>query len=159
MKNSVLSILLAVSIMTGCSRTGRLYPVQGPLSAQTPSPVFVAKLTGALNSGNVSVVLGSGEVAKGRWSVVPVPSAKGAAPATAPENHGMPVVWDTLYGPGFYVSHVLGTRLHAKAVVSGDRGTILNVDMYKGEVEHAESAGIIKGVAKDNHDNIYKLVF
>ena len=72
----------------------------------------------------------------------------------------MASVWDTIYGTGFYVSRVLGARLYAKSVLTGNKGTILNVEMYKpqGEPEGATVAAI-KGVAKDNRDNIYKLAF
>lgn len=160
MKKKFYFLLLAISTMLGCTHNARLYPVQGPLSAQTPLPVLVAKITGAVTPGNISVVLSDGEVCKGRWAVVhPVKVPKGANTATAPATNGMQSVWDTVYGSGFYVSHVLGTRYYAQAVASGDRGTVLNVEMYRpgGEPE-GKRVSAIKGVAKDNKDNIYKLV-
>lgn len=73
----------------------------------------------------------------------------------------MSSAWDAVYGAGYYVSHVLGAKLHAQAVVSGDRGTVLNVEMYRSEGEPAGASNAvidIKGIAKDNKDNIYKLV-
>src|SRR5664279_2760565 len=97
----VFSVLLALSLMAGCSIAFRLYPVQGPLSAQTPLPVFPGKVTGVLNSGNISFVLGDGEVCKGPWArVVPVKAAKGAMIANTPSS-GMSSLWDTVYGPGY----------------------------------------------------------
>jgi hypothetical protein len=150
-------LLLGISIMLGCSHTYRFYPVQGPLSAQTPLPVLVAKLTGAISSGNISVVLSDGEVCKGQWAEVPrakVP--KGANTASAPEANGMSSVWDTVYGSGFYVSQVLGST-NARAVASGDRGTILNVELHA--TPEGEKTLIIKGIAKDNKGNIYKVVY
>jgi hypothetical protein len=153
-------LLLGISITLGCSHSARLYPVQGPLSAQTPLPVLVAKITGAFTPGDISVVLSDGEKCKGRWAMVPraqVP--KGANTASAPTTNGMSSVWDTVYGSGFYVAHVLGTRLYAQAVVTGNQGTVLNVEMYKPEGEHeGNPVSAVKGVAKDNKDNIYKLV-
>jgi len=143
--------------MLGCSHTYRFYPVQGPLSAQTPLPVLVAKLTGAISSGNISVVLSDGEVCKGHWAEVPrakVP--KGANTASAPEANGMSSVWDTVYGSGFYVSQVLGST-NARAVASGDRGKILNVELHA--THEGEKTLIIKGIAKDNKGNIYKVVY
>jgi hypothetical protein len=123
-------------------------------------PVLIAKVTGAFNSGNISVVLSDGEVCKGHWAVVPrVQAPKGASTATAPATNGMSSVWDTVYGPGFYVSHVLGTRLYVQARVAGDRGALLNVEMYRENVKSDNIAGAIKGVAKDNQDNIYKITF
>jgi hypothetical protein len=148
-------LLLGISVMLGCSRTYRFYPVQGPLSAQTPSPVLVAKLTGAINSGSISVVLSDGEVCKGHWAEVPrAQVSKGANTAIAPAD-SMSSVWDIVYGSGFYVSHVLGAR-NARGVISGDRGTVLNVEMFA--TPEGEHTFVIKGVAKDNKDNIYKVV-
>jgi hypothetical protein len=160
MKNKLFYVLLGVSILSGCRATARLYPVRGPLSAQTPTPVLLAKVTGAFNSGNISVVLADGEVCKGRWATVPraqVP--QGAATGNATPANDMPAAWDTVYGSGFYVSHVLGARLYVQAVIPGDRGTILNVEMYRPEEKEGDAISAIKGVAKDNKDNIYKLVF
>ncbi len=160
MKSKLFFVLLGVSILMGCRATGRLYPVQGPLSAQTPTPVLLAKLTGAFNSGNISVALTDGEVCKGHWATVPRPQAsKGAAATgTAPPSEMSPV-WDTVYGAGFFVSHVLGKRLYVQTVLTGDRGTVLNVEMYKPDGNAQNTVGSIQGVAKDNKDNIYKLVF
>ncbi len=108
----------------------------------------------------MSVVLGDGEVCKGRWSTVPraqVP--KGAATASTSSTDGMPSVWDTVYGSGFYVSHVLGTRLYVRSALTGDRGTVLNVEMYRPDNNESNIRGAIKGVARDNKDNLYKLAF
>ena len=117
MKNKLCLVLLGISTMLGCSRTARLYPVQGPLSAQTPLPVLVAKVTGAFSPGTISVVLSDGEICKGRWTQVPpVQVPQGANTANAPATNGMSSVWDTVYGSGFYVSHVLGARFYARAV-------------------------------------------
>lgn len=160
MKNKLFLVLLGVFILSGCRATGRLYPVQGPLSAQTPTPVLLAKLTGTFNSGSLSVVLVDGEVCKGPWATVPgvqVPKSA-TTPNVAPPN-SMSSVWDTVYGSGFYVSHVLGTRLYVQAVIPGNRGTILNLEMYRSDEKEPNSVSAIKGVAKDNKDNIYKLVF
>ena len=158
MKNSFLFALLSISILAGCRMTARLYPVQGPLSAQSPTPILLAKLTGAFNSGNMTVVLADGEVCKGHWATVPrSPVAKATAGAASGNN--MSSVWDTIYGSGFYLSHVLGQRLYVQAVIPGNRGTVLNVEMYRSEGEEPNLPRGIRGVAKDNKDNIYKLVF
>lgn len=160
MKKTFLFALLSVSILAGCRMTGRFYPVQGPLSAQSPTPVLLAKLTGAFNSGNMTVVLPDGEVCRGHWATVPRArvAKTGAAAGTAPPSK-MSSVWDTIYGSGFYVSHVLGQRLYVQAVIPGNRGTVLNVEMYRSEGGDPDFIREIKGVAKDNKDNLYKLVF
>jgi hypothetical protein len=152
-------LLLGISIMLGCSHKYRFYPVQGPLADQTPLPVLVAKLTGSFpfTSGNISVVLSDGEVCNGHWAQVPrVKVPKGANTASAPDAKGMSSVWDTVYGSGFYVSHVLGST-NAQASASGDRGTVLNVEMNA--MPEGDKNVIVKGIAKDNRDNIYKVVY
>ncbi len=160
MKSKLVFVLLAVSILTSCRATGRLYPVQGPLSTQTPTPILLAKVTGAFNSGNISVVLADGEVCKGRWATVPrVQVPKDVATVNSAPSTAMSSIWDTVYGSGFYVSHVLGTRLYVQAVIPGNRGTVLNLEMYRPEERESNIIGAIKGVAKDNKNNIYKLVF
>lgn len=149
MKTRVALVLLALSAMLGCSATARLYPTQGPLSLQTPSPVFVGRLTGAVNSGTVSFVMADGEVCKGRWARV-VPATAGT-----PAANGMPSVWDTVYGSGYYVAHVLGKRYFADGAITGNLGTVLNVEFYRAD----PPATHIAGVAKDSKGNIYKMVF
>jgi hypothetical protein len=157
MNMKVFFVLLALSLMAGCSATLRLYPVQGPLSAQTPLPVFPGKFTGLVNSGNISFALGDGEVCKGLWTrVVPVKAAKGETIANPPSS-GMSSVWDTVYGSGYYVSHVLGAKLYAQAAITGDRGTVLSVEFYRPN-PGSERVHVF-GVARDSKDNIYKLVF
>ena len=81
---------------------------------------------------------------------------KGANTASAPTTNGMSSVWDTVYGSGYYVSHVLGAR-SARGMISGNRGTVLNVELYA--TPEGEHTFVIKGVAQDNKDNIYKVVY
>jgi hypothetical protein len=53
----------------------------------------------------------------------------------------------------------MGARFYARATATGDRGTVLNVEMY--HPENAKGGNVIatvKGVARDNKDNVYKLV-
>ena len=153
-------LVLAVLVLSGCMATARFYPVRGPLASQAPPPVLVGKITGAFNSGTVSVKLKDGEICKGRWSTVSRPESTQAS--TVPTADDMAPVWDAIYGQGFYVAHVLGARLYARAVLSGNRGSTLNFEMYKHEDAHTDDsagAGAIKGVAKDNSDNIYKVTF
>jgi hypothetical protein len=159
MKNLLALSLLCVSTMTACA-TARFYPVQGPLSTRTPPPVYVAKFSGAFSSGDLSVVLDGGEVCKGHWAQVARPNTAQAATtaaAAAPDN--LSAEWDTVYGTGFYVANVLGTRLYARAVLTGNRGTILRVELYKPDRVENTTIGAIKGVAKDDKGNIYKVAF
>jgi hypothetical protein len=118
-------------------------------------------MTGLGKSGDVTLTLLDGETAKGHWSqVVPVRSPSGTATSSTSATSNMASIWDTIYGQGFYLSHVLGTRLYAEALVTGDRGTVLNVEFYRDEREHHDAGShAVRGVAKDNKDNIYKVVF
>jgi hypothetical protein len=153
MKANLSALLLAVTFLSGCYGINkmRFYPVKDSV-AQTPSPAFIARMKGGSNSGEISVVLPDGETCKGPWTrVAREPHASGAPPATA---EGMPAVWDSVYGQGFYVAHVLGKYIHGTAVVTGDRGTVLNVEFVNGE----EADPGVRGVAKDNKANVYKVV-
>jgi hypothetical protein len=129
------------------------------LSTQTPVPVFTAKVSGAFNSGSISVVLGDGEVCKGRWALAQaVPAPAGAAEVNDPAANDMPSVWDAVYGQGFYLSHIVGNKEFVRAVATGNRGTILNVEMYRAKAKDSNIPPDIKGVAQDNKGNIYKVV-
>jgi hypothetical protein len=153
------SILVLSSVMLGCSvHKAQFYPVQGPLSAQTPVPVLVAKVNGIFTPGNISLVLDDGEVCKGRWTRVPAIQSPNGAAAASPASNEIAGAWDAVYGTGFYVSHILGARLHLEARLSGDRGTVLNAEMYRTGENASSELGPIRGVAKDNRGNIYKLV-
>ena len=151
MKKKLCFVLLLASIMLGCSHTYRLYLVQGPLSAQTPSLVLFAKIMGA-TSGTISVVLSDGELCNGSWArIPPVQVPKDATAANAPATNDMSYEWDTVYGSGFYVAHIVGATNYYRAVLSGNRGTVLNFEML--------GLNVLKGVVKDNKGNIYKLVY
>ena len=160
MKRGFAFCVFAVIILTGCSRNARLYPVQGPLASQTPMPVYVAKLSGALNSGTFTATLENGDVYSGRWSVVPQPKApKGQIPVTNPSAGAMSAEWDAVYGSGYYVAHVLGARLYARAELKSGADKILKVEMYQPPVKTDETGINIKGVAKDSNGNIFKVAF
>ena len=112
MKLKLCALLLGISTLVGCSHTARLYPVQGALSAQTPLPVLVAKITtGALKPKDISVVLSDGEVCKGHWVIVPQAQiSKGANTESAPPMNGMSLVWDTFMGQGSMCRTFWGQR-------------------------------------------------
>ena len=154
MKTRILFLVAALLSMAGCAATARLYPVQVALSALAPQPVFPGKISGFVNSGSVSFTLTGGEACKGQWTrVVPMKTPTGATISDAPAANGMPAVWDAVYGPGYYVSHVLGSSLYARAAITGSKGTLLDVEFYKPGTMH------LFGVAKDSKGNTYKMVF
>lgn len=153
------SLLLAgILLVAGCAE-GRLYPVRGPLSTQSPLPIFTAKMSGGLHSGNMTLTLPSGEKGAGRWQWArqePPSVEKSGANAAAPES--MASVWDAVYGPNFYVSHVVG-QLMARANVTGERGTHVQMEMYRPVGEGGDVPINFRGVARDDKGNVYKVVF
>jgi hypothetical protein len=147
----VFAILLA---SVACTRTARLYPV-APINAS--APVIVGKIHGAFSAGTVSFTLPDGEVCKGHWTLVPLPNSTGK---NAPSELGP--VWDQVYGSGYYLAHVVGTRLYARAAAVGNRGTTLYIEFHQSATAVAPNTNTvasIKGVAKDNSNNIFKLTF
>jgi hypothetical protein len=98
MKAGLGLLLLVVTILAGCVGTAHLYPVQGPLSTQTAPPVLTPKAT---ISRSYTVNLDGGETCTGTAALVPLVD-------TSPSK--LSDEWDAVYGAGFYVAHVLGTR-------------------------------------------------
>jgi hypothetical protein len=158
MKVKFAFILLGACLLSGCLHLAHLYPVQGPLAARTPPPVYVVKVTGAFNSGTISTTLADGEFFSGRWKAISVDER--AKSGGAQPFFSLASAWDTVYGPNFYTGHVLGTTLFAQASLTGNRGTIFQLEMYR-QIHDSEGTAIpeIKGVGKDSIGNIYKLAF
>lgn len=171
MKRSVVLALWCVSTLSGCA-TARLYPVKGPLSMQTPVPVFKAKMMqGPISrSGPFSVVLSNGEVCKGKWKIgfssnisntPKSPIRGGFAPA-----QDLSAEWDDVYGTGYYKFKASGAEIFMRGEAKGNRGTVLNVEMYANEIRPAlhtqndvNTTLEMAGVAKDDQGNVYKIVF
>jgi hypothetical protein len=161
MNRKLFPVLLATSMMWGCA-SARMYPVRGPLASESPQAVYPAKITGLLYSGDIKVTVAIGELCKGHWTLVKGGNSADATPSGATEDssvaEGMPAAWDTVYGQGYYVGHVLGQRLYAHAMVTGNHGTILNVEFYR--LNNATNVpSDFHGVAKDNRGDIFKLAF
>ena len=158
MKKRLLPVLILISTLSACTHNARLYPIQGPLSTQTPPPVIFAKITGTDLPQEISIVLSDGEVCKGHWVMV---KAREGAASTSASTIDMSSAWDAVYGSGFYVADVLGARHYARAVASGDRGTVVNVELYRPDERGHDDTTLTtraKGVARDSKGNVYKLV-
>jgi hypothetical protein len=162
MRKLALFALLSI-LLVSCHATARFYPVQGPLMGQTPPPVFVGRISGAFYSGDMTVTGDKGAVFTGHWEAVKRPEKSTDAPLVAPKDEEMAPIWDSIYGNGFYVAHVLGTRLYARASLKSKNGDSLNVEFYRSEESNkantAPLAASIKGVAKDDKGNVYKITF
>ena len=159
MKAKLALVLLGVCLISGCYRYVHLYPIQGPLALQAPSPIFTAKMTGAFNSGNLTLTLANGEAFSGPWKAISVKDRMQNAASSTP-SFSLAPAWDTVYGHGFYTAHVLGTPLFAQASLTGTQGTVLQAEMYRQDHGADTAAPFdIRGVAKDGKGNIYKMVF
>jgi hypothetical protein len=165
MKTKV-SLALAIScicVFAGCPITfcQQLNPVQGPAAAQTPPPVYKTKHypIGLFASG-VKTTLANGEKFKGPWKQITASPANATitdALHETPPQPNLAYAWDTVYGKGFYVAHVLGKSV-VQAVLKGDHGSFLQVELalsrdaaiYRGNYWFQE------GVAVDSKGNIYR---
>lgn len=148
MLKSIAAVVLGTAMLSGCIMMGpgHLYPVQGPLAAQSPPPIYSATLSGALSSGTLRATLAGGEVV-GSWQrVSPTDTSAGKLAAQ----------WDAIYGPGYFVASVLGNSNFCRATLSGAQGLHLDVEFLI--IPLGQVAGG-KGVASDAQGNLYKLTF
>ncbi|MFY9854744.1 MAG: hypothetical protein WAK26_12790, partial [Terracidiphilus sp.] len=130
MKMKFVFTFLAVCLISSSTPSfgQKLYPVQGPLAAQTPTPVTVAKYSGS-NSGKVTLTQPDGESFKGTWVFVTPPFVNSkplGTSASYPPQPNLAYAWDAVYGQGYFLAKVLGKRLR-QAVATGDRGTVIQV--------------------------------
>ena len=156
MRYRILALLPLMAVLTGClalSVPGGFSPVKGPLSEQSPTlPTYMATLSGVL-SGTISVVLPNGEVCAGPWHFVSksAPANTDSSAAAVPTD--IAADWDFVYGTGFYVAHVLGNKLLARATLTGNMGTVMYVEL----TNDTNTRGNTKGIAQDNKGNLFKV--
>jgi hypothetical protein len=148
---------LCVCVSAGSSYAfgQKLYPVQGPLAAETPQRVFAGQTRRPMfSAGPVFFLLKSwtvnGEVLQGKPKTVKASSVNSmpAAGAVSPPLPDLAFAWDAVYGEGFFVVHILGNKL-IQGVFTGSQGTVLQVETLNGR----------NGVAVDNKGNTYKMVW
>ena len=153
----VLSLILVSGMFAGSDSAfaQKLYPVQGPLAAQTPQPVFSGHIRRPMfGPAPVFLLLKSWTVANGvllqgkpktlqASSVNPPPNGTISFPQS-----NLAFAWDAVYGEGFFVAHILGKKF-GQGVFTGSQGTVLQVESLDGR----------NGVAVDNKGNTYKMVW
>jgi len=149
------AIPLTTALMLGCAAKAHFYPVQGPLMSQTPLPVPTAKITYGVTPHDLIVTLPDGEVCKGHWTIVKRGEVPGKTDAKDAAASPMQSDWDTVFGPGYYVAHVLGTKYYARTTATGNHGSVLHVEIYISET--GQEGRAMRGVAHDSRDNLYKL--
>jgi hypothetical protein len=128
-------LLFAAALLSGCA-TAHLYPVQGPLSAQTPPPIYKFRME---SGDTMTAKLANGENCPGSWLGIPQDD---------PTARDMAAEWDLVYGKGFFLANVLGKPGIGRGTLSCPSGMKVNVE-FNSE----------KGVAKDDQGNVFKLTF
>jgi hypothetical protein len=76
-----------------------------------------------------------------------------SASGSASVQSGMAQAWAQVYGAGFSVSNLAGVN-RGEAMLTGPKGTVLQVEFFTGS---GTANG--NGVAKDNHGNVFKVIF
>jgi hypothetical protein len=120
----------------------------------------VGKVSGWANSGTIVLTGNQGEVFHGRWETIEQPKKSTDAPGAAAGDSEMKPLWDSIYGNGFYVAHVLGSKMYARATMAGANGDSLRVEFYREDRNDRDANALraaIKGVAKDEKGNVYKI--
>ncbi len=155
MKSTAALILLCVGLLAGCSTTAHLYPIEGPLSKLVPLPVLKARADGITgNTGSITLTMPDGEELRGRWSsIAPQQVTFSSASGSASVQGGMARAWAQVYGAEFSVSNLPGVN-RGEAMLTGPKGTVLQVEFFTGS---GTANG--NGVAKDNHGNVFKVIF
>lgn len=149
------SFPVATFLCASCSITGNLYPVSGPLAKYVPLPEIAMKVDGVTgNSGDVSLILPSGERCTGRWSVV-APRMVGVVTQSGSGtiSSGLDTVFLQIHGQSFVNMAQPGIN-RGQAMLTGERGTVIESAFLVGS---GTASG--HGVAKDNHGNTFKLIF
>ena len=77
-------------------------------------------------------------------------------PASYPPQPNLAFAWDAVYGQGYYISSILGSENVGQATVTGDKGTVLQIEFHREQLGVPEDNHF--GVAVDNRGNIYKVV-
>ncbi len=119
-----------------------LYPVEASSVGQPQRSILSGTIIYAGPSATISFRLPDGEKLHG-------PCTFGSA---AGVNDDLREPWDSVYGQGDYVAHVVGSPTHCTATLTGSEGTVFHIESYN------ETAGTpLKGIAQDSNGNIYKL--
>jgi hypothetical protein len=145
--NHMFAGITAASMISGCSTTANLYPVQGPLAAQRPLPVVVATVDGTMGgTGGISMVMPGGETCVGKWSSA-APQMAVLTTTSLFGQYGSIAGFGTIVGPAPGVNR-------GEAFVTCAQGTTLQAEFFTGS---GTASGY--GVAKDSNGNVYKMLF
>jgi hypothetical protein len=131
-----------VLAIAGCAVGAiHLYPIESPTAGQPSNPILNGTIVYAPGAATLSFRLPNGEKFSGPCTF--------GSPAGV--NDDLKAAWDSVYGQGDYISHVVGSPTHCTATLTGNQGTVFHVESYGGPQNP------IKGIAQNGNGNLYKL--
>lgn len=140
---------VAAALLSACSTSVHLYPVEGPLTKSAPGKTIVATADGITgNTGNFKFVSAEGATCQGRWSSV-APQFAATSNTSLMNRYGSAVG----YSNSVIVGAVPGVNKGQAFTVCSD-GTRFDIEFYTGS---GTANGY--GIAKDTKGNIYKMIF
>lgn len=138
-------IALIAIFITGCSTTATLFPIEGPLSKTVPVKYITAHVGSVQrHSGDISLVMADGDTCQGKWS-----AAAGARTVSA--SGSLIKTYNSIYGSASGITSGTGKPGTAFLVCSSGRTIDMEFIIGRG------SSGF--GFAKDNKDNVFKVLF
>jgi hypothetical protein len=163
MKTLLLTLAVAGSAFAVApSHAQQMDPVKGPISLQAPGPFYEGSKGGGRYGYSIrsdfervkSFSYADGETLKGsaKWTTASAADDQTSSGADSsspqPSEPKLAAVWDLVYGPGYYASHVAGKKV-LRGTFTGDKGTTLEVQSLDNYV----------AVGADNQGNLYKIVW
>lgn len=141
-------LLLATLILGGCSMVASLIPVEGPLSQLRPIPAYSIKATGTMSGGGkLTALLEKGATCSGRWATASNGPTIGYSSGSLISQYG------AVYLSGYSVAQSSG-RVPGQGVMTCTDGKVIQA-----EFTSSGATGHGFGIAKDNEQNVYRLVF
>jgi hypothetical protein len=139
-------LLASIAIAIGGCAAGpiHLYPIDAPTAGQSPKPILSGTIIYVALTATISFHLPDGEKFSG-------PCAFGSP---AGVNDDLKAAWDSVYGQGDYLAHVVGSPTHCTARLTGSKQTTFRLEAYN---ETADTP--LKGIAEDSNGNLYKVAF
>lgn len=146
MKRSLSACLMLVAL-GACTRRFTLYPVEGPLSHETPVVVMTGVADGlSRGTGTLRAVLPDAGTCEGQWAA----SARSESVSTI--SGGLIGTYGSTYFAGTGVT-VDGRGIRCAGVLICSDGRVVDMDFVAAPGAHGF------GIARDNRGNVYRLIF
>jgi hypothetical protein len=177
-------VMPCVCTISGCYCDLRLHPVTGPLAAEVRPPVLKGRLT-EFRSHNMTATLPGGEICEGTLTALSQSLIRGAGvitaagivavgagrveqmptcatgPAGLPPHCDLGAIGLAAWGRNLYEDYIQTTSELEQATLTGNRGTILHIEIYWIDWPPGDwpqnGVGSFTGAALDNKGNIYKV--